>query len=58
MGAILIMLGLAGMTAGAVLLMPYTYAWMERLGWLRRWLYGIALVAFGVALVAGGQAIN
>jgi hypothetical protein len=54
----LIVLGLLGMTAGAVLLMPYTYAWMERLSWLRRRLYGIALVAFGVALVAGGQAIN
>jgi hypothetical protein len=46
------------MTAGAVLLMPYTSAWMERLGWLRRWAYGIALLVLGVALIAGGQAIN
>jgi hypothetical protein len=58
MDAVLVAFGLVSMTGGAVLLMPSSYAWMERLGWVRRWAYGLGLVALGVALIVAGQAIG
>jgi hypothetical protein len=58
MGVVLVLLGLVVMTGGALLLMPYSYAWMERLGWVRRWVFGIGLLTLGVTLVAAGQALD
>jgi hypothetical protein len=58
MGVAFLILGFACLAAGAVLLMPYSYAWMERLGWARRWVFGIGLLGVGVGLLAVRGEIN
>jgi hypothetical protein len=58
MRLVLVVLGLIGMTGGAVLLMPYSYAWMQRIGWSRRWAYGLALLALGVGLLVAAEAVS
>jgi hypothetical protein len=58
MGAVFLVLGILSMTGGAVLLMPYSYIWMERMGSARRWAYGIGLLIFGIALLAVGEAVG
>jgi hypothetical protein len=58
MGAVFLVLGILSMTGGAVLLMPYSYVWMERMGWSRRWAYGFGLLILGIALLAVGEAVG
>jgi hypothetical protein len=58
MRVVLVALGLISMTGGAVLLMPYSYAWMERMGWARRWVYGLALLALGVGLLGVAEVVS
>jgi UPF0716 family protein affecting phage T7 exclusion len=58
MGFLFTVPGLISMVGGALLLMPYTYDWMERIGSARRWAYGLGLLALGVGLIAAGQALD
>jgi hypothetical protein len=57
MGVVFLLLGVASLTGGAVILMPSSFAWMERIGWARRWAYGLALIALGVGLLVVGGAV-
>jgi hypothetical protein len=58
MGIIFLVLGVASLTGGVVLLMPYSYAWMERIGWPRRWAYGLALIGLGIGFLLAGGAVS